>query len=59
MKKYYSVFELAAELDSQGFTKDKDVTIPADSDPDAGCLSCDDGALYSYPKYKAYFIISK
>jgi hypothetical protein len=56
MKKYNSVYELAAELDAQGFTKDKNVTIPADGDPDQGCLSCDDGMLHSYPTYKAYYI---
>jgi hypothetical protein len=59
MKKYNSVFERAAELDALGFVRDKDVTIPAHSDPDEGCLSCDDGTLYSYPTYKAYYIHPK
>lgn len=57
MKRYNSVFELAAELDAQGFIRDRNITIPADGDPDEGCLSCSDGQLHSYPKYKAYYII--
>lgn len=57
MNKYTSVYELAAELDAQGFIKDRDITIPADSDPDEGCLSCKDGQLHSFPKYKTYYII--
>lgn len=60
MKRYNSVFELAAELDAQGFIKDRDIFIPSDDspdgDPDAGCLQCDDGTLYSYPAFKAYYI---
>jgi hypothetical protein len=56
MKKYKSVFELAAELDAQGFIRDRDVFIPADGDFDEGCLSCNDGMLHSYPAYKAYYI---
>lgn len=57
MKKYNSVFELGAELDAEGFVKDNDVFIPADSDPEEFTLSCNDGQLNGYPKYKAYFII--
>lgn len=58
MKRYTSVYELAAELDADGFVRDRDITIPADSDPDEGCLSCADGTLHSFPKYKSYYIIS-
>lgn len=57
MKRYNSVFEFAAELDAQGFVKDRGITIPADSDPEEGCLRCNDGELHSFPKYKAYYII--
>lgn len=57
MKKYYSVYELAAELDAAGYIKDRDITIPADSDPDEGCLTCADGQLHSFPMYKTYYII--
>lgn len=56
MKRYTSVFELAAELDAKGFIRDRDITIPADGDPNEGCLRCDDGTLYSYPAFKAYYI---
>lgn len=60
MKRYNSVFELAAELDAKGFIKDRDITIPADEspngDPNAGCLHCPDGTLYSYPKFNTYYI---
>ena len=59
MKRYTSVYELAAELDAQGLTRDKDIAIPADSDPEEGCLHCDDGTLYSYPSYGAYYIHEK
>lgn len=56
MKRYNSVFELAAELDVQGFIRDRDIYIPANSDQNFGCLHCKDGILYSYPAYKAYYI---
>lgn len=60
MKRYNSVFELAAELDAKGFIKDRDISIPADEspygDPNAGCLHCADGTLYSYPKFNTYYI---
>ena len=56
MTRYNSVFELAAELDAKGFIRDRDVTIPADGDPEESCLSADDGTLYCYPKYKVYYI---
>ena len=55
MKRYNSVFELAAELDAQGFIKDRDITIPADAGPESS-LHCKDGSLYAYPAYKAYYI---
>lgn len=55
MKRYTSVFELAAELDAQGYERDKDISIPKEG-PDDGCLHCEDGTLYSYPDYKAYYI---
>lgn len=56
MKRYNSVFELAAELDAQGFIRDRDINIPADGGPNESCLCCDDGTLHSYPAYKAYYI---
>ena len=60
MKRYNSVYELAAELEAQGFIKDRDISIPSDEssdgDPNAGCLRCEDGVLYSYPKFNAYYI---
>jgi len=60
MKKYNSVFELEAELITQGFIKDRDITIPADVDPEAGCLHDKDGhTLYSYPMFKAFYITLK
>jgi hypothetical protein len=57
MKKYNSVFELAAELDAQGFERDKNIFIPADSED--GCLHCEDGSLYEYPEYTTYHIDPK
>lgn len=60
MKKYTSVSELANELDAIGFIKDLDIDIPSDEssegDPDSACLICDDGYLYSYPKFNTYYI---
>lgn len=57
MKKYNHVNELAWELEVEGFLKDKDITIPADSDPEESCLHDQYGnTLYSYPKYKTYYI---
>lgn len=57
MKRYNSVFELATELDAKGFIRNRDIAIPANGDPEEGCLSCSDGTLHSYPKYNAYYII--
>lgn len=57
MKKYNHVNELASELEAQGFIKDRDISIPADVDPEAGCLHDSNGnTLYSYPMFKAYYI---
>ena len=58
MTKYTSVYQLASELDAQGFIKDLDIAIPADIDPEAGCLHCSDGTLYSYPMFNTYYIYS-
>lgn len=59
MKRYTSIYELAAELDAQGLIRDRDIAIPADSDPEEAFLSCDDGTLSSYPSYNAYYIHPK
>lgn len=58
MKRYISVFEYAAELDAQGFERDKDISIEKEG-PNDGCLHCVDGTLYSYPDHLAYYIHPK
>jgi hypothetical protein len=56
MKRYSSVFDLAKELDAKGYTKDKNVNIPAGVEPDS--LSDDkDNQIIFYDDYKAYYII--
>lgn len=58
MKRYNHVNELASELNAAGFIKDRDISIPADSDPEAGCLTDKEGnQLHSFPAYKSYYIL--
>lgn len=58
MKKYASIFELATELDAQGFTRGKDIFIWSDG-PDDSSIHCQDGTLYCYPDYKTYYLYEK
>lgn len=61
MKKYSSVYDLAAELKARGYktTPEVDCTFEPKDDPDASYLTCADGRLYEYPKYEFYVIRPK
>ena len=57
MKRYTSVFDLEKELVEKGYVKNKNVTIPANGDPDETFVNDREGNnLHYYPKFKAYFI---
>jgi hypothetical protein len=56
MKKYTSVFELESELIANGYTKDADIFIPADYEPNT--LTDEQGnMIYYYNAYKTYSIV--